>query len=431
MGVVYVGEHKLLGRKAAIKVLRRELTQSPDIVNRFFNEARATSQIHHPSIVDYLDFGYDDSGNAYIVMELLAGETLAARLTRTRRLPADKVAVIARHVGSALEAAHRQRVVHRDLKPDNIFLVPDAEVAGGERAKVLDFGIAKLAGDAGASNVFKTRTGSIMGTPVYMSPEQCRGAGRVDERSDIYSLGCVMYQMLCGRPPFVAEGYGELIALHLTGQPERPSVYEPSVPRGIEDVVMKSLTKDPHGRQQTMAELCGELGGEVRPGLRPTVLRPQAPAPIPPTVDMAPIAVGTAPAIASPSTTVDRATGESVWSVIPRPRRRWLVLVFLLVAAGIAVAIAVFQAGGDERQPADQPETRPAPESPPAPAASTPPSAPPPEERPAEPTEAVDEPKAEPKEESVQTKPAESRAKRKPKPRPKPRKRGGVAEPDL
>jgi serine/threonine-protein kinase len=177
MGAVFLAEHTTLGKKAAVKVLLPEYSVSTDIVNRFFNEARSATMIRHAGIVDIYDFGKHNNGSAFIVMELLDGESLADRLRREKRLDEALVIDVTRQVAAALAAAHAKGIVHRDLKPDNVFLVPDATIPCGLRAKVLDFGIAKLAGDHGG---MKTQTGAVMGTPAYMAPEQCRGAGNVD-----------------------------------------------------------------------------------------------------------------------------------------------------------------------------------------------------------------------------------------------------------
>jgi serine/threonine-protein kinase len=214
MGRVYLAEHQLIGKRAAIKVLLPQYSSQAEIVNRFFNEARASSMLKHPGVIDVYDFGRLPDGSAYLMMEFLEGQSLAARL-RAGSLALELALDIARQVALALGAAHAHGIVHRDLKPDNVFLVPDTELRAGVRTKVLDFGIAKLTDDQGGGGAGATRTGAIIGTPTYMSPEQCRGAGKVDHRSDVYSLGCMLFEMLSGRPPFVAEGPGEVIAAHL------------------------------------------------------------------------------------------------------------------------------------------------------------------------------------------------------------------------
>ncbi|HEV8320821.1 MAG TPA: serine/threonine-protein kinase, partial [Myxococcota bacterium] len=217
MGVVYVGENASLGRRVAIKVLHPEFASQPAIVNRFFNEARAANLIRHPSIVDIHDFGHAADGSAYIIMELLDGESLARRLHRDGTLPPAVAVRVVTRIASALGAAHTRGIIHRDLKPDNVILVPDPDHPGEERVKILDFGIAKLAEDGSRGGA--TKTGAVLGTPLYMSPEQADGARNVDPRADIYALGVVTYEALCGRPPFVAEGYGHVMAMHLMQAP--------------------------------------------------------------------------------------------------------------------------------------------------------------------------------------------------------------------
>src|SRR5436190_4389467 len=170
MGSVWLAEHVMLGRRAAIKVLHPELSNRAEIVTRFFNEARAATSIGDPGIVQIFDFGHHSDGSAYIAMELLDGEPLDRRLARHGALGLPEALRIMRQVASTLGAAHARGIVHRDLKPENVFLVRDPEVPGGERAKILDFGIAKLTGDPSV----KTSTSAVMGTPAYMSPEQCR-----------------------------------------------------------------------------------------------------------------------------------------------------------------------------------------------------------------------------------------------------------------
>jgi serine/threonine-protein kinase len=257
MGAVYLAEHVSLGRAAAIKVLHAELSSRPEVVTRFFNEARAATAISDPGIVQIFDFGHHTDGSAYIVMELLDGDPLDRRLERDGALSLTSALRLLRQVASTLGAAHARGIVHRDLKPENIFVVRDAEVIGGERAKVLDFGIAKLAGvQAG----IKTQTSAVMGTPMYMSPEQCRGAGQVDQRSDIYSLGCVLFALVVGRPPFDAEGVGELIAMHLREPAPVPSSMRAGIPPALDQIILRCLAKDPATRFQTAAELAMAIG---------------------------------------------------------------------------------------------------------------------------------------------------------------------------
>jgi serine/threonine protein kinase len=197
----------MLGKPAAVKVLLPELSNNREIVNRFFNEARAATSVRHPGIVEIFDFGYMPSGLAYIVMELLDGESLSRVLVARGRLSEQEALVYTRGIASALAPAHAQGIVHRDLKPDNIFLVRDPDMLGGLRPKILDFGIAKVTEAQRIGGVSKTRTGAVLGTPTYMSPEQCRGTGEIDARSDLYAVGCILYEMLVGRPPFALRGH--------------------------------------------------------------------------------------------------------------------------------------------------------------------------------------------------------------------------------
>jgi serine/threonine protein kinase len=252
MGAVYLAEHTLVGRRAAIKVLLPELSVRRGIVTRFFNEARAMTAIPDPGIVQMFDVGFHTDGSAYIVMELLEGETLERRRKRLGRLQLVDALRVTRQVAGSLATAHDRGVIHRDLKPDNIFIVRDGEAIGGERPKVLDFGIAKLSGD---DERHRTMTGAMMGTPVYMSPEQCRGAGHVDHRSDIYSLGCVLFYLVAGRPPFDRHGIGELISAHMNDAPPRPSQLHDALPEAFDELVLRCLAKAPEARFQTMLEL--------------------------------------------------------------------------------------------------------------------------------------------------------------------------------
>ncbi len=251
MGTVFVGEHILLGRRAAIKTLLPALSVQREIVDRFFNEARATSAISDPGVVQVFDFGYHVDGTAYIVMELLEGEALSARLDRLGKLSVSESLRIARQVAGALSSAHAHDIVHRDLKPENIFLIHDAEAQNGERAKILDFGICKL----GGSDRSLTQSGAVMGTPVYMSPEQCRGAGSVDHRSDIYALGCGLFHMVTGRAPFECEGAGDFIVAHMQTPPPAPSEFATSLPAAVDALILRCLAKSPDDRFQSMGEL--------------------------------------------------------------------------------------------------------------------------------------------------------------------------------
>src|SRR5450755_2343770 len=263
MGTVYRAEHVLLGKSAAVKILHPELRHNREAVSRFFNEAKTTTQIKHPGIVEVFDFGHLPSGDGYLIMEFLEGASLA-HVVREGRMPERRAVTLLRGVCSALAAAHALGVIHRDLKPDNIFVCPDEDAPTGERPKILDFGIAKLATGSATGPASATKTGIVMGTPRYMSPEQCRGAGAVDHRADLYSIGCIMYELLCGVPPFVAEGAGELIAMHLFVEPEPARSIEPGITHEAEELIASLLEKDPAKRPQTAAELARRFSALAR-----------------------------------------------------------------------------------------------------------------------------------------------------------------------
>ncbi len=258
MGVVYVGEHERLGKPVAIKVISPQLSLDRQIIQRFFNEATAATRIHHPGIIEIFDYGEDEqTGSAYFVMELLAGEPLAARINREGQMQPEAIAQLGAQMADTLAAAHQAGIVHRDLKPDNIFLVPDRAVAGGVRVKILDFGIAKLiSNQLEASSM--TGTGAVMGTPSYMSPEQARGSSdSVDHRSDIYSLGCVLYHMACGQVPFAGTGLGEVLGAHLHVAPQPPRAHAPHLPPQLDALILSCLSKAPEARPESMRDLCG------------------------------------------------------------------------------------------------------------------------------------------------------------------------------
>jgi serine/threonine protein kinase len=335
MGVVYTAQHAMLGQRVAIKVLHPHLSHQAELVNRFFNEARATTAVKHPGIISVFDFGWHDAG-AFIVMELLDGETLAARIKRLGMLSEPEVVRLARQVASALSAAHNAGIIHRDLKPDNIFIVRDEEVDGGERAKVLDFGIAKL-----ADSTVKTRVGSVMGTPSYMAPELCRGQP-ADARIDIYALGCVIFETACGRPPFVGRGMGDLFAMHINQAPPTLRSLQPAASPELETTVARALKKLPDERFASMADMMRALdGGRARAGT-PTsgpipAMGSQPLAVIPGPQPLTPVPQQMMPS--QPLAIQQQAQPQSVPAVAPPPR--WVVplligLVLLVVVAVIA-----------------------------------------------------------------------------------------------
>ena len=256
MGTVYRGTHVLMDKTVAIKVLRPALAADEKIVARFSREARAASRISHPNALSVTDFGEDENGNVFLVMEFLSGKTLKQVIRDGGPLPLTRVVDITRQIGDALNAAHGQGVVHRDLKSDNIMLL---DTVTGDYAKVLDFGIAKINEPDGATDTGLTAPNLVIGTPQYMSPEQCAQNAEIDARSDIYSLGVILYEMLVGHVPFSGESPTIVMMKHL--QEPVPSVLEEreDVPAPVGRVVARAMAKVPGHRYQSVSELVEDL----------------------------------------------------------------------------------------------------------------------------------------------------------------------------
>ena len=250
-GDVFFAVHVDSGAEAVVKVLKPEMSAQRDVVARFFNEARAAASVHHPGVVQIHNVGYHGD-RAYLLMERLRGDDLEGRLA-AGPLPVGRALLFVRQAAGAIGAAHDRGIVHRDLKPANLFVVSDPDVVGGERVKVLDFGIAKLTADTGAG-----KTQGVFGTPAYMSPEQCASTGAVDGRADLYSLGCILYELVCGRPPF-GQGGIELIAAHLRDTPQPPRALAPWLSPAVEQVILRLLEKQPERRYPSCAALIAAL----------------------------------------------------------------------------------------------------------------------------------------------------------------------------
>ena len=256
MGTVYRAVRLLIGDEVAVKVLHPEHVADADAAERFRREAQAAARLKHPNAVSIYDFGVTEDGLVYLVMELVGGESLRRIIRERGPLTPSASGDVMRQVCSALDEAHRQGIVHRDLKPDNIIVETAPQ---GLRVKVLDFGIAKLR-DTAASNL--TQTGSVMGTPHYMSPEQCVGE-ELDSRSDIYSLGVVLFEMLCGTVPFNSPTSTAVVIQHVTQPPPSPRALNMSIPEAVERVVRHALEKRREDRPQTAGTLAAELDAAV------------------------------------------------------------------------------------------------------------------------------------------------------------------------
>ena len=382
MGAVYSATHPMIGKRAAIKVISAALGTNAEAVGRFVQEARSVNQIGHPNIVDVFAFGELPDGRNYFVMEYLQGESLADRLGRAA-MPLGEAIEILDQVADALEAAHEKQIVHRDLKPDNVYL---AAVRGGRTmVKLLDFGIAKLSlpdGPGSGGGIAKTRTGMMMGTPGYLSPEQARGKN-VDHRTDIYALGCMTFEIVCGRLPFIADNAMDIVLMHMTTPPVRASAVWPEIPAPLDDLIARMLEKDPAARP-TLTDVRAVFAELVTSGLVTLnngrgiafgsgISRLQTPGgglPRPPTGHA--LAVGTHTASAAPTT-------QPPGQLAAAPKKKGLLIGVIagVVLLGGAGAFLATQGGSADKPPA---------EAPPVAAAPTPVETPPVEpQKPAEP----------------------------------------------
>jgi serine/threonine protein kinase len=270
MGSVWLASHLGLGIPCAVKFVEGEWRKQPEMVARFEREAKVEAQLRSPHVVHVLDHGVWN-GTPYIAMEYLEGDSLAQRLERVRRLDFAATHRLVAHVARALTRAHAIGIVHRDLKPENIFLVPGDE---GEIAKVLDFGVAKWSSDWAVDNV--TKTGLLVGTPLYMAPEQARGTKQIDFRADLWSLAVIIYQCLTGQLPFLSDGLGDLLAKIMFEPIPTPSVVMPSLPPEFDAWWLRAASRDVTQRFQSAKELADTLAVALR------VTRPIAVAEAPP-----------------------------------------------------------------------------------------------------------------------------------------------------
>ncbi len=370
MGVVYLATHAIIGKKCAVKVLRGELSGETEVAERFTQEARAAAAIGNEHIIEITDFGQLPDGAAYFVMEFLDGQALQDLLEEEEKAADDRVLHIIVQCCDALSAAHNIDVVHRDLKPDNIFLITKS--GDSDFVKILDFGIAKVARESGRL----TRTGVIFGTPQYMSPEQAAGTN-IDARTDVYSLGIIMYEMLTGHVPFEADTFMGVLTKHLYEEPIPPRRLVPPVDisQSTESVVLKAIAKKPEKRYQSMAEFRQDVQALLE-GKTPATVGEQ----------MRSTSMSTLPP-PSPAEIVGGKKAVSDDLDITGKKSRWPLLAGLgaaVVVAGIVVSV-LFLGGSNEKKA----EARPA-NVPPAtaalskPAVATPAAAEPPPAKEAE-----------------------------------------------
>ncbi len=254
---VYKAEHRRLGQLRALKVLLPELSE-PHVVGRLMTEARAMARLRHPSIVEVFDCDVLGDGTAFIAMEYLRGEAMRAWLDRVGKVPGHSrlAAAMVGVIAEALLFAHEHGVVHRDLKPENVLLIPDVADPRTFSLKILDFGIAKLLRE---EPLTRTRVGCVVGTPTYMAPEQWQPGSRIDQRTDVYALGCLFFEMLCGRPPFVETDDVGMRRAHLEDAAPKVTTLEPELPAALDPLIARMLAKDPEDRPQGVEVLLRDI----------------------------------------------------------------------------------------------------------------------------------------------------------------------------
>ncbi len=339
MGSVYLGEHRGIGSRVAVKILHPRFLSKSVVTRRFLNEAKLANKIDHPGIVRIFDCGLAEGIGVFLLMEYLEGESLLSRWKAEGRLAARPAVDILLQIASAMSAAHRRNIVHRDLKLSNIFLVADPLLPGGCRAKVLDFGVAKL-----LSANQGTATGELLGTRIFMSPEQVLDSRKVDHRADIYSLGVMAYLLLSGEQPFTTEQMERMIFDHILPVPAPLRCPGAAFPKQLEHVVMRAIARERAERYLSMADLAEDLQRAL-PG------SPLAPP------DAAPPQPGTSGGLTAPDGVAERAVRDTVFPATQmesrekamvagrrRSSRAWLFVA--MVAALLLVGLVVMGIGG-------------------------------------------------------------------------------------
>jgi serine/threonine-protein kinase len=349
MGSVYLAENLAIGKRVALKVIHTDLARNGEVVQRFFNEARAVNRIGNEHIVEVHDHGQTPNGEYFFLMEYIHGRTLGEIIGEQGALPVPRALHISAQLADALAAAHAVSIIHRDLKPDNVMLT--TRLGDPDFIKVLDFGLAKMLAES--TDVNLTAQGVVLGTPHYMAPEVCESRKAIDHRADIYSLGVLMFQMMTGRLPFDAASMGGVLIKHVTEPPPAPRGINPAIPPSVEQIVLRCLAKPPEARFQSMDELRQALldperylaaGPPVMPAATPNRFAGAVPAELPDTqISMPPVMPNNVPPhMQWPMAPVNRTMPIGAPTGIQEAvRRRWPLIAVLLGVAGLAGAAVV------------------------------------------------------------------------------------------
>lgn len=371
MGTVYEALQEAIGYRAAVKVLGAAIAQDPrqkQYVERFLDEARAVNLINHPGVVRIFDYGETADRTVYIMMEFLEGKTLAHRILDGTKDPSKRATFrqamrLIHNVASAMAQAHERGILHRDLKPENLVVISDPDMPGGERVKILDFGLARFLD----SPERRTTAGIALGTPLYMSPEQCFGSA-LDGKSDVYSLGAIFYEVLTGAPPFMDTDQAKLMLQHVNRAPKQLREVVPGIPEDMAALAHAMLSKEPGNRPEMRevterldrlereGKLPPEEGSDPRPNQQPEAFAPT-------------VAAGSLKVPAAEAAAARKSLWKSLWK--GRPARfwmMWLAILSLLLGLGIGVVSFVLR----------KPELPPAPQCPPPPPIEIPACPPPP-----------------------------------------------------
>ena len=389
MGAVYEAQHTLIGRRCAVKFLHAEYARQPEVVTRFVREAQAASSIGHRGIIDIYDVGRTPDGAPYLVMEFLEGVSLGKRIEQAGPLPVKTAVEIVAQALAALQQAHRHGIVHRDLKPDNLYLVQTP--GAPPLVKVLDFGISKVTA-TGEQQQKMTQTGTVLGTPTYMAPEQAAGRSDVDHRLDLYAMGVILFELLTGRVPFSGTNYNQILFAILSEPFPSPRALRPELPAALEAVVLKATSRHREDRYQDAGAMLQavvpflDAAALIRLGMDPEEVVPAsaASAPVPTPVVPAAALVPPAPPAAPVSTAMVQLTEHTVALSAARRRAKAMTAAVLATLAIAALVLFLWRPWSSSEPAAASPSPRPATgvpsvavaEDPAGPAASPAPEAP-------------------------------------------------------